>query len=302
MTEKKLKCGLIMPISSIEDYSEAHWEEVRDIIREALADTNFCVELVSDSNEVGIIQTRIVQNIYDNEITICDVSAKNPNVMFELGMRLAFDKPTIIIKDNITRYSFDTAPIEHLEYPRNLHYATIQSFKKTLKEKVIATYEASKRPEYTTFLKHFGKFVVAGIEQKEVGRDDFIIQSLNEIRLEIKSIKSERAKKEERSIENETINNELLKFNIDSINLDGLDEIIKSKKLSDENFIQEYAKRKGIEVSSLASPDSPLFSEFLDEYLSKSPKRSRINYRHEKSTRDLLLKAIAEISQRQSQL
>jgi hypothetical protein len=64
-----------------------------------------------------VTQKRIVQNIYDNEMVICDVSAKNPNVMFELGMRLAFDKPAIIIKDDKTNYSFDTAPIEHLEYP-----------------------------------------------------------------------------------------------------------------------------------------------------------------------------------------
>jgi hypothetical protein len=37
------------------------------------------------------------------------LALKNPNVMFELGMRLAFDKPAIIIKDNRTNYSFDTA-------------------------------------------------------------------------------------------------------------------------------------------------------------------------------------------------
>jgi len=32
--------------------------------------------------------------------------------MFELGLRLAFDKPAIIVKDDNTSYSFDTAPIE----------------------------------------------------------------------------------------------------------------------------------------------------------------------------------------------
>jgi hypothetical protein len=35
-------------------------------------------------------------------------------------MRLAFDRPTIIVKDDLTTYSFDTSPIEHLEYPRDL--------------------------------------------------------------------------------------------------------------------------------------------------------------------------------------
>ena len=64
-------------------------------------------ELVSDAEDIGIIQTRIVQNLYDKDIIVCDVSCKNANVMFELGMRLAFDKPTIIVMDNMTKYSFD---------------------------------------------------------------------------------------------------------------------------------------------------------------------------------------------------
>lgn len=185
---KEKKCGLIMPISAIDSCTEAHWENVRSIIKEALDGSEFLIELVSDSNEVGIIQKRIVQNIYDNEIVVCDVSAKNPNVMFELGMRLAFDKPTIIIKDNLTNYSFDTGQIEHLEYPRNLNYPEIQAFKVKLRDKVLATYEASKKPEYTTFLKHFGQFVVSKIEEKQVGKEDYLLQSINELRQEIKSM------------------------------------------------------------------------------------------------------------------
>ncbi|WP_198526736.1 hypothetical protein, partial [Xanthomonas sp. SHU 308] len=161
---KALRCGLVMPISAIDGLPESHWDELRAIIKEALADTGFTVELVSDSNEIGIIQKRIVQNLYDNDIVICDVSAKNPNVMFELGMRLAFDKPAIIIKDDKTNYSFDTSPIEHLQYPRDLHYHAIQAFKVKLRDKVHATYEASKGAEYTTFLKHFGQFVVAKLD------------------------------------------------------------------------------------------------------------------------------------------
>lgn len=185
---KPLKCGLIMPISAIDGCSEAHWDEVRIIIKEALADTPFVVELVSDSNEIGIIQKRIVQNIYDNDIVVCDVSAKNPNVMFELGMRLAFDKPAIIIKDDKTNYSFDTSPIEHLQYPRDLHYHAIQAFKVKLREKVLATYAASKGDSYTTFLKNFGQFVVAKIDEKPVGKEEFILEAISEIRSELRSI------------------------------------------------------------------------------------------------------------------
>ncbi len=190
---EQLKCGLIAPIAAMDGCSEAHWEEVRTIIKEALQDTEFKIELVSDSNEIGIIQKRIVENIYSNEMIICDVSGKNPNVMFELGMRLAFDKPTIIIKDDKTNYSFDTGQIEHLEYPRDLHYSKIQAFKILLKTKVLATYEASRKPEYTTFLKHFGHFITKEIESKPVGADQFIIETLLEMKSEIRTLRLEQS-------------------------------------------------------------------------------------------------------------
>lgn len=185
---KQKRCGLIMPISGIDGYLASHWEAVFSIIKEALSETEFFVELVSDSDEIGVIQKRIVQNIYDNEIVICDVSAKNPNVMFELGMRLAFDKPAIIIKDDKTNYSFDTAPIEHLEYPIELNYHKIQVFKLKLRDKVVATFEASKRADYTTFLKHFGHFVVADIEEKKVGKADYLLEAVGELRSEVRSL------------------------------------------------------------------------------------------------------------------
>lgn len=184
-TDRKLTCGLIMPISAIDGYSAEHWEEVRAIIRESLADTDFEIRLVSDSDDVGVIQKRIVQNIHDNDIVICDVSAKNPNVMFELGMRLAFDKPAIIIKDLETQYSFDTAPVEHLEYPRNLHYASINIFKARLREKTINTLNAAKDPNFTTFLGHFGKFVIAKVDEQTVGKEEFVMQAISDLRSEV---------------------------------------------------------------------------------------------------------------------
>ncbi len=122
-------CGVVMPISAIDGCSESHWSDVHEILAEAIYDAGFEANLVSNADDVGIIQKRIIQNLYDNPVVVCDVSGKNPNVMFELGMRLAFDKPTIIVKDDKTSYSFDTSPIEHLEYPRDLRFSRIVEFK-----------------------------------------------------------------------------------------------------------------------------------------------------------------------------
>lgn len=190
MAEVKLPvCGIVMPISAIETYTATHWSDVLEILTEALDDAGFEARLVSEGDDVGVIHKRIVHNLYEDPIVVCDVSGKNPNVMFELGMRLAFDKPTIIIKDDQTQYSFDTSSIEHLEYPRDLRFGQIVEFKERLAEKVRATLEASKDPSYTTFLKHFGKFKVAVLEQKEVPGQEFIIEELKSLRLAMEAIR-----------------------------------------------------------------------------------------------------------------
>ena len=127
--KQKATVGLVMPISSIDDCPESHWEEVREIVESVVLAAGMDCKLVSDETDVGVIHKRIVQNLYENELVICDVSCRNPNVMFELGMRLAFDKPVIIIKDNVTPYSFDTSPVEHLTYRRDLRFSSIGDFK-----------------------------------------------------------------------------------------------------------------------------------------------------------------------------
>ena len=181
--EVRQKCGIVMPISACDGCTAHHWSEVKAIISDSVEAVGFSASLVSDADDVGIIQKRIIQNLYDNPIVVCDVSAKNPNVMFELGMRLAFDKPTIIVKDDKTSYSFDTSPIEHLEYPRDLRFSKIIDFKRNLGDKVKATLtRAASDSSYTTFLKHFGKFSVATLETTEVSKEDFIIEELRELR------------------------------------------------------------------------------------------------------------------------
>lgn len=182
-------CGIVMPISTCDGCNEQHWVEVKAIITAAVETAGYSANLVSDADDVGIIQKRIVQNLYENPIVVCDVSGKNANVMFEMGMRLAFDKPTIIVKDDKTSYSFDTGQIEHLEYPRDLRFARIVDFKELLVEKLKATIDrANKDKNYSPFLKSFGTFSVAKLHTKELSREDFIIEELNEVKNAVLSL------------------------------------------------------------------------------------------------------------------
>ncbi|HEY4260065.1 MAG TPA: hypothetical protein VGM98_07890 [Schlesneria sp.] len=179
----RVVCGLAMPISGIEGLGTQHWLEVRDILTQAIDTAGFDTLMVSEANDSGIIQARIVQNLYERPIAVVDVSCKNPNVMFELGMRLAFDKPTVVVKDDSTQYSFDSSPIEHLEYPRDLRFGKINDFKTALAAKVRATFDrSSSDANYSTYLKHFTSIVPAKLQTTEVSKEDFIIRELGELR------------------------------------------------------------------------------------------------------------------------
>lgn len=192
---KKLKCGLIMPISKSQGLEPEHWLHVKGIICEALADTDFDIRLVSESDDVGVIHKSIVQNIYQNDIVICDVSTHNANVMFELGLRLAFDKPTVIIKDDETPFSFDTQVIEHLVYKRSLHYVDILSFKKKLRDKVLATIAQSKEPDFSTFLKHFTiNHVAKEIDERTVTIDVAVVERLEQMQKDITTLAQQQSK------------------------------------------------------------------------------------------------------------
>jgi nucleoside 2-deoxyribosyltransferase len=192
-------CGIIMPISPMPGYPAEHWSEVKNIIIEATQQVEghkFKTEIVSNSDgEIDVIHKRIIQNLYNADIVICDISGKNPNVLFELGMRLAFDKPTILIKDDQTDFIFDTGVIEHITYPKDLRFSKIVNFKKELALRIKQTYEkAINDPNFSTFLGNFGEFKIPSLNQTPVSDvQQLILDEIYSLRAELTNFKKELA-------------------------------------------------------------------------------------------------------------
>jgi hypothetical protein len=187
-----LVCGLVMPLALTDGRPAQHWAEVRSIIQEAVHSIEgyeFKCDMVSNANESAVIQTSIVRNLNTNDIVVCDVSGRNPNVMFELGMRVAFDMPVVLIKDDQTDFSFDIGPIAHLVYPRDLRYGPMQSFKVDLAAKVKATYEKHSRGDAeSSYLASFGPIKVAQLQTQEVPLGDLLIQQMNDMQSQLNNI------------------------------------------------------------------------------------------------------------------
>lgn len=177
-----------MPISAIGELSEEHWEDVKSIIFEASESAGFVPRLVSEDRVPGFIHQRIFQSLVLNEMVVCDVSSTNPNVMLELGIRLTFDRPTIIIADDQTKFQFDIHPIKHLVYPRNLKHAQVVKFTKNLEEAILATKKAEEEGNYSPFLTAMGTYQVPKLKKEEVSGTEYLVSKVGEIQLLIDRI------------------------------------------------------------------------------------------------------------------
>jgi hypothetical protein len=57
----------------------------------------------------GIITSQVIQRIIDDPLVIADLSGHNPNVMYELALRHALQKPVVQLIDSHDRIPFDVA-------------------------------------------------------------------------------------------------------------------------------------------------------------------------------------------------
>lgn len=172
-----------MPLKKLSDYKEGHFKAIRKMIIDAAKASekyDFSVDMVSNAKHTTTIQKSIVQNLANNDIVVVDVSSKNPNVLFELGMRLTFDKPTVIIQDDSESFEFDYGSIEHLVYPREYDYISMQDFQNDLTEKIQNTMDRAieEGDKYSQYLRQYGDYTMAEIPDNNLGNIQEAIEAL----------------------------------------------------------------------------------------------------------------------------
>ncbi|EPR71058.1 hypothetical protein ADICYQ_0649 [Cyclobacterium qasimii M12-11B] len=90
---KEKVCFIIMPISDQEGYEKGHFSRVyKHLIVPACERAGFKPIRADDEVKTNYIVIDIIRKILDSDIVLADLSAKNPNVMYELGIRQAFNK------------------------------------------------------------------------------------------------------------------------------------------------------------------------------------------------------------------
>lgn len=194
MSNKKLEntdrteitVGIVRPISSVGIYTFEHWNNIQKVIEGALSSDeqyDFKVSLVSDGDKAEIIQNTIIRNHYHSDVVVCDLSSQNPNVFFELGVRMTFRKPCILIVDSDTKAPFDVSSIKYLKYPKTLHkYELERELEIPLRKMVIASYEQYKSDKKVAFEALFTEIMLnsdeLGLDTKQASKIDLIYEIL----------------------------------------------------------------------------------------------------------------------------
>lgn len=132
---------VIMPFSEKTDlYPKGYFDEVfSSLIVPAASIAGFSAK-TANKNGSDIIHKTIVSSIYNSSIILADLTEHNPNVLFELGLAIAFKKKVAIIRAKGTKPIFDVDnSMRVLDYSPNLWKSTLEMDVEKLAKHITAT-------------------------------------------------------------------------------------------------------------------------------------------------------------------
>ena len=149
----QLKAFVIMPFTEKDNKRpEGFFKEVlNSLIIPAGIDAGFNVDTAQKQGS-DVIQSTIVNDLLEADLVIADLTDHNPNVLFELGMRMNADLPVALIKSRDTGKIFDVDNMLRVyEYNQNLWKSTIETDVKSLIEHFNTAWE--NRDSEQTYMK-----------------------------------------------------------------------------------------------------------------------------------------------------
>lgn len=139
--QDKKTCFIIMPISDHERYAPGHFDRVYEhIIKPACELSGFKPIRADDVKTTNYIALDIIKQIIESDMAICDLSSQNPNVLYEVGIRQAFNLPVTFIKDTSTKRIFDIQGFRDVPYDETLRIDTVEKAVTDLSDVITNTY------------------------------------------------------------------------------------------------------------------------------------------------------------------
>jgi hypothetical protein len=135
-------CFVIMPFSDTNHCTEAEWTAVFEtLIKPAVEQAGLGYECRRSSATRGNLVAQIVESLRDAHVVVADLTDRNANVFYELGVRHTLENRTILISQNRDSIPFDLRPYANHVYVwkteagRGEFYATIRALLQEIDER-----------------------------------------------------------------------------------------------------------------------------------------------------------------------
>jgi hypothetical protein len=161
----KPTCFMAMPITTRPEDADRydgdtdHWAHVmRSLFEKAVEVAGFQpIRPVAQGSH--LIHGLIIRHLSTADLVLVDLSAHNPNVFFELGVRTSLNLPIALVRDEHTSIPFDTSGINTYTYDSKLRGWEIEEQQRSLAQHIrdSATSCAGKNPLW----RHFGLTIKA---------------------------------------------------------------------------------------------------------------------------------------------
>lgn len=143
---KKPTCFVIMPFSDPEGYEPGHFRSVYEYtFKPAIEAAGYTALRIDDNSVSNLIHGKMMNELVTAPMVLCDLSTNNPNVLYELGIRHAFDKPVVLVQEIGQNRIFDIAGITSVEYHPTRRYEETVIDQEKIREAIIQTAEAKSK-------------------------------------------------------------------------------------------------------------------------------------------------------------
>ncbi len=141
--KKQNTCFVIMPFSDPEGYEPGHFRNVYEhTFAPAIREAGYEPLRIDDNIVSSLIHGKMMNELVTAPMVLCDLSTNNPNVLYELGIRHAFDLPVVLVQESGQDRIFDIAGITSVEYHRSRLYEEVIQDQKLITKAIRQTANA----------------------------------------------------------------------------------------------------------------------------------------------------------------
>jgi hypothetical protein len=105
---------VMMPFG--QPWSAGVYNMIRRAVTANTVDADIRIVRADEMLDLGLITDHIKAAIQSATVLIADITDLNPNVMYELGYADAFDKPVVILNQDVDKAPFDVRNIRQVQY------------------------------------------------------------------------------------------------------------------------------------------------------------------------------------------